>query len=81
VETLKSRVSTLAENKFNNAIQHSTISITSLRAGVGESPPANVIPSVAEATLDCSVLPGTSRANGCRRSPGVSATQASRSKF
>jgi acetylornithine deacetylase/succinyl-diaminopimelate desuccinylase-like protein len=61
VETLKSRVGTLAENKFNNAIQHSTISITSLRAGVGEPPPANVIPSVAEATLDCRVLPGISR--------------------
>jgi acetylornithine deacetylase/succinyl-diaminopimelate desuccinylase-like protein len=61
LETLKSRVGTLARNKFNNAIQHSTISITSLRSGVGDPPRANVIPSVAEATLDCRVLPGTSR--------------------
>jgi acetylornithine deacetylase/succinyl-diaminopimelate desuccinylase-like protein len=59
--TLASRVGTLASNKFNNAIQHSTISITSLRSGVGEPPRANVIPSVAEATIDCRVLPGTSK--------------------
>ena len=38
LETFKSRVGTLAVNKFNNAIQHSTISITSLRSGVGEPP-------------------------------------------
>lgn len=62
LETLKSRVGTLAENKFNNAIQRSTISITSLRSGVGEPPKVNVIPSVAEATLDCRVLPGTTKA-------------------
>ena len=61
LETLKSRVGTLAANKFNNAIQHSTISITSFRSGVGEPPKVNVIPSIAEATLDCRVLPGTSK--------------------
>jgi len=49
--TLKSRVGPLAENKFNNAIAHSTISITSLRSGVGDPPKANVIPSIAEATI------------------------------
>jgi acetylornithine deacetylase/succinyl-diaminopimelate desuccinylase-like protein len=59
LETMKSRVGPLAPNKFNNAIQHSTISVTSLRSGVGEPPKVNVIPSVAEATLDCRVLPGT----------------------
>jgi acetylornithine deacetylase/succinyl-diaminopimelate desuccinylase-like protein len=62
LDTLKSRVGTLAPNKFNNAIQHSTISITSFRSGVGEPPKVNVIPSIAEATLDCRVLPGTSKA-------------------
>jgi acetylornithine deacetylase/succinyl-diaminopimelate desuccinylase-like protein len=51
----------LASNKFNNAIQHSTISITTLRAGVGDPPKVNVIPSIAEATLDCRVLPGTTK--------------------
>ena len=60
VDNLKARVGALAANKFNNAIQHSTISITSLRSGVGEPPKVNVIPSIAEATLDCRVLPGTS---------------------
>jgi acetylornithine deacetylase/succinyl-diaminopimelate desuccinylase-like protein len=62
LETLKSRVGTLAPNKFNNAIQRSTISVTNLRSGVGEPPKINVIPSIAEATLDCRVLPGTSKA-------------------
>jgi len=61
IETLKTRVGPLAPNKFNNAIQHSTMSITSLRSGVGEPPKANVIPSIAEATVDCRVLPGTSK--------------------
>jgi carboxypeptidase PM20D1 len=32
--------------------------LTSLRSGVGEPPKSNVIPSVAEATLDCRLLPG-----------------------
>ena len=63
VETMKARLGgALAANKFNNAIQRSTISLTSLRSGVGDPPRANVIPSVAEATLDCRVLPGTSAA-------------------
>ena len=62
LDTMRSRVGPLTANKFNNAIQHSTISLTSLRSGVGEPPKVNVIPSVAEATLDCRVLPGTTTA-------------------
>ena len=61
IDTMKSRIGTLAANKFNNAIQKSTISLTSLRSGVGDPPKVNVIPSVAEATIDCRVLPGTSK--------------------
>jgi acetylornithine deacetylase/succinyl-diaminopimelate desuccinylase-like protein len=61
LDTMKSRAGSLAPNKFNNAIQHSTISITSLRSGVGDPPKVNVIPSLAEATLDCRVLPGTTK--------------------
>jgi len=61
LETMKSRVGEFAANKFNNAIQHSTISLTSLRSGVGDPPRVNVIPSVAEATIDCRLLPGTSK--------------------
>lgn len=61
LDTMKSRIGSLASNKFNNAIQHSTISITSFRSGVGDPPKVNVIPSVAEATLDCRVLPGTTK--------------------
>lgn len=63
VETMKQRVGgPLPDNKFNNAIQKSTISLTSLTSGVGSPPRANVIPSVAEATLDCRLLPGTTAA-------------------
>jgi len=63
VETMKARLGgPLVVNKFNNAIQRSTISLTSLRSGVGDPPKVNVIPSVAEATLDCRILPGTSAA-------------------
>jgi acetylornithine deacetylase/succinyl-diaminopimelate desuccinylase-like protein len=61
LDTMKSRVGTFSVNKFNNAIQHSTISLTSLRSGVGDPPKVNVIPSIAEATIDCRVLPGTSK--------------------
>ena len=61
LNTMKSRVGTFAANKFTNAITHSTISLTWMRSGVGEPPKINVIPSVAEAGLDCRVLPGTTR--------------------
>jgi acetylornithine deacetylase/succinyl-diaminopimelate desuccinylase-like protein len=61
LNTMKARVGTFAPNKFTNAITHSTISLTWIRSGVGEPPKINVIPSVAEAGLDCRVLPGTTR--------------------
>lgn len=59
LETMKQRIGPMAANKFTNAIQHSTIALTTLQSGVGSPPKANVIPSFAEATLDCRVLPGT----------------------
>jgi acetylornithine deacetylase/succinyl-diaminopimelate desuccinylase-like protein len=62
LKTMKARVGTFAANKFTNAIQHSTIALTWLRSGVGDPPKINVIPSVAEAGLDCRVLPGATRA-------------------
>jgi acetylornithine deacetylase/succinyl-diaminopimelate desuccinylase-like protein len=61
VDVMRARVGTLAGNKFTNAIQRSTISLTWFRSGVGDPPKINVIPSVAEAGLDCRVLPGTTR--------------------
>ncbi|HXH07773.1 MAG TPA: M20/M25/M40 family metallo-hydrolase [Vicinamibacterales bacterium] len=63
LEAMRRRLGELARNRFTHAIQHSTMSLTSLRAGVGEPPKVNVIPSVAEATLDCRLLPGV----GARR--------------
>jgi len=61
VDVMKSNVGTFARNKFTNAIQQSTISLTWLRSGVGDPPKINVIPSVAEAGLDCRVVPGITR--------------------
>ena len=61
LQVMKARVGAFAPNKFTNAIQHSTIAITWLRSGVGDPPKINVIPSVAEAGLDCRVLPGTTK--------------------
>ena len=61
LDMMQARVGAFARNKFTNAIQHSTISLTWFRSGVGDPPKINVIPSVAEAGLDCRVLPGTSR--------------------
>jgi acetylornithine deacetylase/succinyl-diaminopimelate desuccinylase-like protein len=61
LDVMHAKVGTFAENKFTNAIQHSTIALTWFRSGVGDPPKINVIPSVAEAGIDCRVLPGTTR--------------------
>ena len=61
LDVMHAKVGTFAENKFTNAIQHSTIALTWFRSGVGDPPKINVIPSVAEAGIDCRVLPGTSK--------------------
>ncbi|MFL6351102.1 MAG: M20/M25/M40 family metallo-hydrolase [Bryobacteraceae bacterium] len=58
VQEMRQAVGTFASNKFMNAIQANTVSLTTLRSGVGDPPKVNVIPSVAEATLDCRLLPG-----------------------
>jgi acetylornithine deacetylase/succinyl-diaminopimelate desuccinylase-like protein len=58
VQQMRDNLGQFASNKFTAAIQRNTISLTTLRSGVGDPPKANVIPSVAEATLDCRVLPG-----------------------
>jgi acetylornithine deacetylase/succinyl-diaminopimelate desuccinylase-like protein len=58
---MKAKVGAFAANKFTNAIQQSTVALTWIRSGVGEPPKINVIPSVAEAGLDCRVLPGVTR--------------------
>ena len=58
VEAMRRAVGEFAPNKFTNAIQQNTVSLTTLRSGVGDPPKVNVIPSIAEATLDCRLLPG-----------------------
>jgi len=59
VRALRESLGTLAENKFTNAIQNTTLSLTTLESGVGDPPKINVIPSLAEATIDCRLIPGT----------------------
>jgi acetylornithine deacetylase/succinyl-diaminopimelate desuccinylase-like protein len=61
LDVMQAKVGTFAQNKFTNAIQQSTIALTWFRSGVGDPPKINVIPSVAEAGLDCRVLPGTTK--------------------
>ncbi len=49
---------TFSDNKFVNATLDNTMSLTTLTAGVGSPVKVNVIPSTAEATIDCRLLPG-----------------------
>lgn len=58
VDAMRKNLGEMAKNKFTNAIQGNTMTLTTLRAGVGDPPKANVIPSSAEATIDCRLLPG-----------------------
>lgn len=62
VAEFRRRCGRLADNKFTRAIQADTVSLTSLRSGVGDPPKANVIPSRAAATLDFRLLPDTDQA-------------------
>jgi acetylornithine deacetylase/succinyl-diaminopimelate desuccinylase-like protein len=59
IREMTARIGGFADNKFTRAIRRDTISITTLRSGVGEPPKVNVIPSTATATLDCRLLPDT----------------------
>jgi len=61
LDVMRAKVGAFARNKFTNAIETSTISLTWFRSGVGDPPKINVIPSVAEAGLDCRLLPGTTK--------------------
>jgi acetylornithine deacetylase/succinyl-diaminopimelate desuccinylase-like protein len=58
LDALVSQLGPLEQNQFTNAIRQTTVSLTSLRSGVGDPPKANVIPSLATATLDARLLPG-----------------------
>jgi acetylornithine deacetylase/succinyl-diaminopimelate desuccinylase-like protein len=58
VEEMRRNIGTFAVNKFTSAIQRNTMSLTTLTSGVGSPVKVNVIPSTAEATIDCRLLPG-----------------------
>ena len=57
-EMVRNIGSPLASNRYTAAIQVNTVSLTTLTSGVGSPAKVNVIPSTAEATLDCRLLPG-----------------------
>lgn len=57
LDQMLTKLGTLANNRFANAIGRSTIALTSFRAGVGDPPKENVVPSLATATIDCRLLP------------------------
>jgi acetylornithine deacetylase/succinyl-diaminopimelate desuccinylase-like protein len=57
-EMVRNIGSPLATNRYTAAIQVNTVSLTTLASGVGSLAKVNVIPSTAEATLDCRLLPG-----------------------
>ena len=59
LDEFRRRCPRMAQNKFTGAIQRDTLSITSLRSGVGDPPKVNVIPSKAQATLDFRLMPET----------------------
>lgn len=54
---LKARIKNLSENPYTMAMHNNTVTLTSFVAGVGNPPKVNIIPSRAEATLDCRLLP------------------------
>ena len=58
IEEMRRNIGAFAENKFTSAIQKNTMSLTTLTSGVGSPVKVNVIPSTAEATIDCRLLPG-----------------------
>ncbi|MCH7477217.1 MAG: M20/M25/M40 family metallo-hydrolase [SAR324 cluster bacterium] len=57
VTGMKRRLGKLAANPITNALGRTTLTVTTLSAGVGDPPKVNVIPGTAEATVDCRLLP------------------------
>jgi acetylornithine deacetylase/succinyl-diaminopimelate desuccinylase-like protein len=58
VSEMRNRLGRLDDTPYNNALMRNTISLTVLKGYVGDPPKSNVIPSHAEAVLDCRLLPG-----------------------
>jgi acetylornithine deacetylase/succinyl-diaminopimelate desuccinylase-like protein len=58
VAEMRKRLGRLADNPVTRALERTTVTITTLKAGVGDPPLVNVIPGTAEATVDCRLLPG-----------------------
>lgn len=62
VDQMMRAIGTAARNKYVDAIQKNTISLTTIEGGQGSPRKANVIPGEAVATLDCRLLPGVNAA-------------------
>ncbi len=63
VADMKRRLGKFASNPITRAMERTTITVTTLTAGVGRPPKVNVIPGKAEATVDCRLLPEDSVAD------------------
>jgi acetylornithine deacetylase/succinyl-diaminopimelate desuccinylase-like protein len=61
LDQMLTRLGKLDDNRFANSIQKNSIALTSFRAGVGEPPKDNVVPSIATASIDCRLLPSQSK--------------------
>jgi acetylornithine deacetylase/succinyl-diaminopimelate desuccinylase-like protein len=57
VQEMIRKLGHLADTPYNNALRRNTISLTVMKGYVGDPPKSNVIPSRAEAVLDCRLLP------------------------
>jgi len=57
VAEMERRIGKLADTPYNNALRRNTISLTVTKGYTGDPPKSNVIPGVAEAVLDCRLLP------------------------
>jgi len=57
VQEMIRKLGQLADTPYNNALKRNTISLTVVKGYVGNPPKSNVIPSRAEAVLDCRLLP------------------------
>ena len=58
VAEMRRRLGKLADNSVVRALERTTVTVTSLSAGVGSPPSVNAIPGTASATIDCRLLPG-----------------------
>ncbi len=77
VRDMKKRLGRLADNPVTRALSRTTLTVTALRAGVGDPPSVNIVPGEAYAMIDCRLLPEDSasamisRIKGALKDPDI----------